>query len=311
MRTAYLLVSHGSSDPRHPAALTRLAYGVRQHLGRLTRGEQSDPFSSSMASASAIAPPSATLNSMPSGNDPVPFRSRPLPQGDYSDLPLVGTATLEAAEHSLAEQIVQFADRIATQDVQQIVIVPLFLLAGVHVKEDLPDEIATARQQLPSGPQISCLPYLGSHRQFKHYVAGRLAKTKADRCVLLAHGSRRPAGNRAIQQLGKVLDTDVAFWSVAPDLETQVYNLMQQGHQHIAIAPFFLFPGSITDAITHRTEQIAEHLPKLALRLLSPLGTSSDLSKVIAEIVSTVPRHSLTTPWSVSIQSVPESSITA
>lgn len=312
MRTAYLLVSHGSSDPRHQAGLTRLAHGVRQHLGRLSRGE---PLANSASLPTSIEPlsplESSNLQSIGPGSEPVvPWRSRPQPQGDCSDLPLVGTATLEAAESSLAKQIVHFVRSLATHDVRQVVMVPLFLLAGVHVKEDLPDEVAAARRQLPEGPQLNCLPYLGSQGQFKNYVAARLAKTNADRCVLLAHGSRRTTGNRTIQQLGRALDTDVAFWSVAPDLETQVENLMQQGHQHIAIAPFFLFPGSITDAITHRTEQIAEHLPKLSLRLLSPLGTSSDLSKVIAEIALMTPHRLSATPRSASAQ-LAENTITA
>ncbi|NEQ46861.1 MAG: hypothetical protein F6K00_26280 [Leptolyngbya sp. SIOISBB] len=312
MRTAYLLVSHGSSDSRHQAGLTRLAHGMRQHLGRLSRRESAAvstglPPLSAPLSATEVS----TLQSTSPGSEPVHLRSRSSVQEACSELPIVGTATLEVAEHSLAEQIVQFTQRIAPQDVQQLVIVPLFLLAGVHVKEDLPVEIATAQRQLPADLQVKCLPYLGSRQQFKQYVATRLAKTKADRCVLLAHGSRRTSGNRTIQQLGQGLDTDVAFWTVAPDLETQIYNLMQQGHQHIAIAPFFLFPGSITDAIIHRTEQIAEHFPKLSLRLLSPVGTSSDLSKVIAEIALTA-RHRLPTlSWSASTPQVAESSITA
>ncbi|MEM9120567.1 MAG: CbiX/SirB N-terminal domain-containing protein [Cyanobacteria bacterium P01_F01_bin.56] len=313
MRTAYLLVSHGSSDPRHQAGLTRLARGVRQHLGRLSRSAQaaiSHHGSVSSTESLAVTLPSA-LESQNSDPEPVLFRSRSHPQGLASNLPIVGTATLEAAEHSLATQIVQFTQRIAPQDVQQLVIIPLFLLAGVHVKEDLPAEIAAAQQQLSAGLKVKCLPYLGGRQPFKDYVAARLAKTKADRCVLLAHGSRRTAGNRAIQQLGQGLNADVAFWAVAPDLETQVYNLLQQGHQHIAIAPFFLFPGSITDTIIHRTEQIAEHLPKLSLRLLSPLGTSSDLSKVIAEIALTTSHRLSSLPWSKSTPAVAENSITA
>jgi len=289
MRTAYLLVSHGSSDPRHQAGLTRLAHGVRQHLGRLGRSEQPAAGFGESHREEAIAPSRSATSGTTAEDSPLPWRSRGASSGAHSVLPLVGTATLEAAEQSLAEQIVQFAQATSGQAVQQIVLVPLFLLAGVHVKEDLPVEIAAARSQLPAHLQVNCLAYLGSQGQFRQYVAARLAKTNADRCVLLAHGSRRTAGNRVIQQLGKALDTEVAFWSVPPNLETQVSHLMQQGHQHIAIAPFFLFPGGITDAITRQTEQIAEHLPTLSLRLLSPLGTSSDLSKVVAELALAAP----------------------
>jgi sirohydrochlorin cobaltochelatase len=288
MRTAYLLVSHGSSDPRHQASLTRLAQGVRQHLGGWHRGAQMT-FSSDSGGWSS-RPPAANLD---------------------AEFPIVGTATLEAAEQSLAEQIVQFSRRLSQLDIQQLVIMPLFLLAGIHVKEDLPAEIGYAQQQLHSGLQLKCLSYLGSRPQFKQHVAARIARTEADRCLLLAHGSRRPAGNRKLQQLGRGLNTDVAFWTVAPDLETQIYHLMQQGHRRIAIAPFFLFPGSITDAITHRTEQIAEHLPKLSLRLLSPLGTSSDLGAVIADIVQAARQPVIDMNGGAEPSQIAESSITA
>lgn len=314
MRTAYLLVSHGSSDPRHQTGLVRLAHGVRQHLGRLSHGESwvSGLNQASTSLAGLTEPPhfsdAATIDQE---NVPIPLRSRLESPGASSELPIVGTATLEAAEQSLAQQIVQFAQATQAQAVQQIVVVPLFLLAGVHVKEDLPAEIAAARQQLPAHLQLNCLSYLGSQGQFKQYVAARLAKSTADRCVLLAHGSRRPAGNRAIKQLGKSLDAEVAFWSVPPNLETQVYHLMQQGHQHIAIAPFFLFPGGITDAIIHQTEQLAEHLPRLSLRLLSPLGTSSDLSKVVAELALAAPHRLSAPPWPVPTSQVAENTITA
>lgn len=312
MRTAYLLVSHGSSDPRHQSGLTRLAHGVRHHLGRLSTGEPSAASpNQGNVDESARSRPSTAWETPVREPVPRPLRSRSASLGAYSELPIVGTATLEAAAQPLAAQIVQFAQAIQTQDVEQIVVVPLFLLAGIHVKEDLPAEIGAARSQLPPHLQVKCLAYLGSQGQFKQYVAARLAKTQADRCVLLAHGSRRTAGNRAIQQLGKALDTEVAFWSVPPDLETQVYHLMQQGHQHIAIAPFFLFPGGITDAITHRTEQIAEHLPKLSLRLLSPLGASSDLSKVVADLALAAPHRLPTTARQTATLRVAENNITA
>ncbi|MGF1461376.1 MAG: sirohydrochlorin chelatase [Leptolyngbyaceae cyanobacterium] len=307
MRTAYLLVSHGSTDPRHQLALARLARGVRQHLGRLCRS-QDMPFNLPMQNFEhSVDRLLETTSALSAG---IPRWARCQPQGDYSDLPIVGTATLEAAALSLAEQLVNFARTVINQDVQQIVVVPLFLLAGVHVKEDLPAELASAQPQLPAGLQIKCLSHLGSQETFKQFVATRLNRTRADRCVLLAHGSRRAKGNQAMQQLGRRSNCHVAFWAVAPDLESQVAELMQQGCQHIAIAPFFLFPGSITDAIIRRTEQLAEHLPKLSLRLLSPIGLSSDLSKVVADIAIAATSQPLVTRYPLT-QAVAKNSISA
>jgi sirohydrochlorin ferrochelatase len=211
--------------------------------------------------------------------------------------PLVGTATLEVSVVPLAQQIETFARRVMAQGVRQVVIIPLFLLAGVHVKEDLPREIAAAAAQLPARMRLICTPFLGSDATFKRFVANRLSTSRADRCLLVAHGSRRPAGNRSVKQLAAILDAEVAFWSVPPDWEAQVLELMQQGHQHIAIAPYFLFPGSITDAITRRTEELAERLPKLWLRLLAPLGTSAELGQVVAEMALSLPHECPPGEW--------------
>jgi sirohydrochlorin ferrochelatase len=172
------------------------------------------------------------------------------------------------------------------QGIRQVIIIPLFLLPGVHVKEDLPHEIRLAASRLPDRIRLVCTPYLGSHASFKRFVSSRLQAVAADRCILLAHGSRRPGGNRSVQQLSTILGADVAFWATAPDLESQVFELMAQGHQLIAIAPHFLFPGSITDAIARRTEALAERLPHVTLRLLPPLGTSTELARVVCEIAS-------------------------
>lgn len=285
MLSAYLLVSHGSSDPRHQAGLLRLANITRQHLTRLQYGHHQ---------ATSIGQRYTPFNSHPqdSGGETVAvgsLRNRPLRAHkslERSVLPpniAVGTATLEATQVPLSRQIEVFAKRVMAHGIRRVVLVPLFLQAGVHVKEDLPQEIETARTLLSTSMRLVCAPYLGSQTTFKQFVAARLEKTTADRCLLLAHGSRRPGGNRNIQQLADSLCADVAFWSVPPDLETQVVALMQQGYRQIAIAPYFLLPGGITDAITHQTEALAERFPKLSLRLLAPLGASTELGVTIAE----------------------------
>ncbi|MGD1928167.1 MAG: sirohydrochlorin chelatase [Leptolyngbyaceae cyanobacterium] len=309
MRTAYLLVSHGSSDPRHQAGLNRLAQATRPYL---TRSLAAEP-----PSVAAILRGQSSLNStwpQPSASWPLDALASSSLQFTESsqDAPIIGVATLEAHKVSLAQQIAVFAQNVWSQGMRQVVIVPLFLLAGIHVKEDLPQEIAAAEAQLPARLQLTCAPYLGGAGDFKHYVSQRLARVEADQCILLAHGSRRPAGNRAIQKLGAIFDTDVAFWSVPPDLETQVANSMQRGYRRIAIAPFFLFPGSITDVITRRTEALAEAFPKLSLRLLSPLGISADLGQVVADLALSAALGSPKSRWQPgAAHSVAKNTITA
>ncbi|MEL6381090.1 MAG: CbiX/SirB N-terminal domain-containing protein [Cyanobacteria bacterium J06626_18] len=308
MLSAYLLVSHGSSDPRHKAGLSRIADTMRQSLDwSLSDDFQTAPmasFASGMAQ-SRYTPAYPVSKAFATRSPKVPCCSS-LPPA-----PVVGTATLEATHLPLAQQIAMFAQRATAQGFRRVVIVPLFLLPGIHVKEDLPREIATAQSLIPPDLELLCVPHLGSHACFKRFVASRLKATTADRCLLLAHGSRRRAGNRSVRQLGTTLDVDVAFWAVDPDLETQVIEMMQQGYQHIVIAPYFLFPGSITDAITRRTEDLAERLSRLSLRLLAPLGTSAELGRAVAELALSASQSVPMPTWERDHLSIAESGITA
>lgn len=254
MSTAYLLVSHGSSDPRHQKALTRMAHQVEQRLQHRQAQHETVP-------------------------------------------PLIGTAVLEASGVSLAQQIEAFGWQALTQGVQQLVVVPLFLLRGVHVTEDLPAEIAIARQRLSARLHLTCTVHLGAYSGLQSFLSARFGATSADARILLAHGSRKLAGNRGIHQMATLLQAEAAFWSVPPHLETQILELMQSGCQHVVILPYFLFAGAITDAITHQTEALAEQFPRLRLRLLSPLGASTALAGVIAELA--LAATSPETPWGI------------
>ena len=59
--------------------------------------------------------------------------------------PLIETGILECAALSLSQQLQQFANTISPRRITQIKILPLFLLPGVHVKEDIPVEVAIAQ----------------------------------------------------------------------------------------------------------------------------------------------------------------------
>lgn len=271
MSTAYLLVSHGSSDARHQSGLTRLAHLTQQAIAdKLTASRKGwhDELHWEETCATEA--------------------DRPLWAGrvGQSELPewILGTATLEAAEAPLAMQIEAFGRQALARGIRQVVIVPLFLLAGVHVTEDVPAEIAIAQRSLQHQVSLWCTPHLGDAPGLFHLMRLRLTLTGAEKCLLFAHGSRRRAGNRAVMGLASALDAATAFWSVPPDLETRVLELIHDGYQHIAIAPYFLFPGGITDSILHRTEALADRFPRVRLRLLSPLGSSADLGSVVADL---------------------------
>ena len=200
---------------------------------------------------------------------------------------MVGTACLELAPMPLSEQIRDFGLRVAAAGATELKLLPVFLMPGVHVKEDIPKEVEVARSLLTdTNLQLTICPHLGSHEKIREVLANRLASVPAEGSLLVAHGSRRPKGNKVIKGLADKLNTTVAYWATPPDIETQVINLMQQGCQRLTILPYFLFPGGITDAITHRTEELAERFPKINFRLLPTLGATHEVADLAIELVN-------------------------
>jgi sirohydrochlorin ferrochelatase len=202
----------------------------------------------------------------------------------WQDRVLVGTASLEAGLLPLHQQIYEFGRRVRAAGMSQLKLVPLFLMQGVHVMEDIPAEVQLARQLLSNALVVTHCPHLGGHPDLATLLAGKLATWPTAGQLLVAHGSRRPKGNRQIETLARSLAVEVAYWSTPPDLETQLINLMQQGYQQLTILPYFLFSGGITDAITQLTEEMAERFPRVSFRLLPPLGATAELAQLVAAL---------------------------
>lgn len=276
--TAYLLVSHGSRDPRHQAAMDRLAQLVRQHLSK-----RIDRSSVTLAAERTVEKPRQRDSVLSPLRPKSPAKSEPFAQGQLLT-PMVGIATLESGPFPLHQQIYEFYVRARAAGVRRLVVVPLFLLAGVHVTKDIPAEVKAAQSLLQDSADIRVCSYLGSHPNLRDLLQQKVATAAAESWLLLSHGSRRTEGNRSIENLARALGGTVAFWSVPPDLEDQVITLIQGGFQRLAILPFFLFTGSITDAITRRTEELAERFPQVKFRLLPPLGATPELAKLVCEL---------------------------
>lgn len=236
MTPAYLLVAHGSRDPRPAQAVDRLADALAPHL---------------------------------------------------PDSP-IATAALECHPQPLHEQLREFGDRVQ----RPIHLVPLFLLAGVHVREDIPEAVEDARSQLPAACPLHVLPYLGSDARLARVLQQRLQGDR-DAWIVLAHGSRRPGGNAAVEAAIAPLQADApivpAYWSVDPKLDRQIQQLDAAGHRRIGILPYFLCAGGITDAIARQVAEQQQTRPHLDLQLSDPLSDSPALIDVLLDLVRSTP----------------------
>ena len=237
LQSAYLLITHGSRDPRPQQALEQLATLVAQELSGRTLSTKA---------------------------------------------PLVGTAVLELADLMLHEQIQQFAETAIAADHQKIILLPLFLLPGVHVMEDIPSEVAIAQTQIQQ-ISLEIAPYLGSYPALATALSESANHLTATDRILIAHGSRRAGANQPIAAIANALKALPAYWSVSPSLEEQVTALVQRGCTQIAIQPYFLFAGGITDAIAQQVEQLTKQFPETQLELGDPIGTTPALAKLIVD----------------------------
>ena len=236
MSSAYLLVSHGSRDPRPQIAVSQLA----QQLGLLWVDKSH----------------------------------------------LIQTAQLELAATPLHLQIVDFAQSLRAQEIEQLMILPLFLIPGVHVMDDIPSEVEIARHLLPE-LEIIIAPFLGTSPHLTDLFA-RHRLGLPDRSIILAHGSRRGGGNATVEDLATKLDLQPAYWSVSPSLADRVTELVDTGAMEIGVLPYFLFPGGITDAVAEMVAKLREQFPQVQILLGEPIGNSHGLVTTIETILTSI-----------------------
>ncbi|MEA5604884.1 sirohydrochlorin chelatase [Nostoc sp. UHCC 0252] len=251
MSSAYLLVSHGSRDPRPEVAMEQLAKLVYHKYHNALNSEH-----------------------------------------------LVGIAALEMSPQPLHEQIQQFAKsafgdtcgglrlRIHSQNENRLKIVPLFLLPGVHVMTDIPAEVALAQQAVGQDIIIELQRHLGSHPNLEKLLAKQIATIKAEAWILLAHGSRRPGSKETVEAIAASLSAVDAYWAGPPSLESRVKELVAAGYREIAILPYFLFAGGITDAIAASVEELKLQFSAVNFQLAEPLGASAELAELVWDLTN-------------------------
>lgn len=253
--TAYLLVSHGSRHSSSQIAEAQLAELVRQQLQ-----ERRSRYREAFSQTTAVMP--------------------------KIELPLVSTAALELAPLPLHEQIIQFARNAQENGSNCLKIFPLFLLPGVHVKEDIPNEVFLAQQVLADQIEIELQPYLGKNPGLVNLLAQHFFHLSGDARILLSHGSRREGANELIEAIASQVNAVAAYWFVSPSLREQVTALINVGKKRIAIVPYFLFSGGTTEAIAMEIEALQSEFSTVELQLGNPLDASSEqLAELIVDSI--------------------------
>jgi sirohydrochlorin ferrochelatase len=197
------------------------------------------------------------------------------------------TAYLELTEQSLAEKIVVFAQDCVINNYQTLKILPLFLLAGSHVKQDIPQELSQAQQILQQQNidiKIQLLAHLGKEKRLVKLLEQKYQEQLTKERILIAHGTTLEAGNQECEQLALSLEAKLAYWSIPPSFSTILTNLADRVPS-ITILPYFLFTGKISEAISESIKQLQEQYPETKFSFIEPFGATAELASIITEIL--------------------------
>jgi sirohydrochlorin cobaltochelatase len=259
---SYLLVAHGSRDPHFQLSLKMLARLVQKQLENSLAVTQFKNDTQKIDKKKKILATELT------------------PSRKNTNF-LVATACLELSSQPLSESIEQFAEISDRAGFKTLRILPLFLAPGVHVKEDIPAIVEQLQPNLSEKITLDLEPYLGSNPLMSELLAIEFENLDAEARILIAHGSRRDNANDIIEAIALELKAQIAYWSISPQLAEKVKELVELGAKKIAIVPYFLFTGKITEAIAKQVQELETIFPDVELILGQPLGATSELAEII------------------------------
>jgi sirohydrochlorin ferrochelatase len=262
--SVYFLVFHGSRDPRSQQAAKQLTEAFRQRIRQTSQFFQ--VVERGFAGASDRLP------------EPLlPFPEQPPGQKvNDASAPTVWVEDvyLECVTLPLHQQIQQFIEQWPgePQSVFDWRIIPVFLLPGTHVMQDIPTEIELLQAKWDPLLPLTVTAHLGSVPGLRRVLNERLSLHPMEAWILVAHGSRRAGANQIVEQLADQVGAVTAYWATSPSLAERVAELNDAGLRRIGILPYFLFSGGITDAIAQTVSQLSQQWPHLNLMLTEPLA---------------------------------------
>ncbi|SFI96962.1 MULTISPECIES: sirohydrochlorin chelatase [unclassified Bacillus (in: firmicutes)] len=169
--------------------------------------------------------------------------------------PIQELCFLELASPSIAEGVAACVQKGANQ----IVIVPVFLLAAVHVKIDIPKELGRLQNQYPYVSFSYGNPFGVSRKLVTAILDGSGMKSIGKRVTLLlvARGSSDEGTLRDVRAIASLFEAadevehvEVCYLAAAkPRFEEKLHELVQTTNAPIVILPYLLFTGLLMKII--------------------------------------------------------------
>ena len=199
----------------------------------------------------------------------------------------------------LARPSLSTALRELTQRVDSIVVLPLFLFAAGHVKNDIPLALAQARQDFPT-VRFTVANALGVHpnlvdltfERARSALEGAREATKTA-IVVVGRGSSDPDANGDFCKVVRLLAEGREIgWVVPcfigvtrPLFEETVELVARARPERIIVVPYFLFGGRLISKIREHVEAFQARYPWIKTDLAPHLGKDDRLLKLMDERV--------------------------
>ena len=199
---------------------------------------------------------------------------------------------VELAKPSLAEALRDLAQR-----TDLLVVLPLFLFAAGHVKNDIPLALSQARQDFPS-VRFTVANALGVHPNLVELAFERAraalegardpAKTAV---VVVGRGASDPDANGDFCKVVRLLAEGRAVgWVVPcfigvtrPLFEETVELVARARPERIVVVPYFLFGGRLIAKIREQVESFQTRYPWIKTELVPHLGIDDRLLTLMDE----------------------------
>ncbi|NOQ13357.1 MAG: sirohydrochlorin chelatase, partial [Methyloprofundus sp.] len=190
---------------------------------------------------------------------------------------------------------------LAATKAKKVLVVPLILNAAGHVKMEIPEHLAQARQRHPDVEFIYAA-HIGANGAVLNIIKRSLQKVMAELdvpdpkttgVIVLGRGSSDKIANGEVAKMARWLweEThhelvDIAFTGITfPRLETAVQRQVQLGMTQICILPYYLFTGTLIERIAKQFERLQAQYPQVSFGLGNYFGFETEIYSILDERV--------------------------
>lgn len=218
----------------------------------------------------------------------------------------IGAGFLEFAEPHVDDAL----DSLVAEGARHVVAVPVVLLAAGHLKNDGPDLLQRARLRHPAvtfdygrdlgvhSTTLEIATEMASEtlariagKPFSVTGTSATVRTDASAVILVGRGSTDPDANSDLYKVARLLSdgrglplVEPAFVSLAPPSVAEALERARRlGADRIAVVPYFLFSGVLSERIAGQAAAWASDHPGIAVTCTGAMGPDDRLARLIVE----------------------------